>query len=52
MIEILQSPFPLDFYDNIYNEGNKSKMPDLGMWYLILSFPEFCGLSYLKVFSL
>ena len=24
----MQSPFPLDFNDNIYHEGNISKMPD------------------------
>ena len=28
-IRFLQSPFPLGFNDNIYHEGNVSKMPDL-----------------------
>ena len=28
-IKFLQSPFPLGFNDNIYHEGNISKMPDL-----------------------
>ena len=27
-IELLQTPFPLGFNDNIYHEGNISKMPD------------------------
>ena len=27
-IKFLQSPFPLGFNDNIYHEGNISKMPD------------------------
>ena len=28
-IKLLQTPFPLGFNDNIYHEGNISKMPDL-----------------------
>ena len=27
-IKLLQTPFPLGFNDNIYHEGNISKMPD------------------------
>ena len=27
-IKRLQTPFPLEFNDNIYHEGNISKMPD------------------------
>ena len=33
--KLLQSPFPLGFNDNIYNEGNFSKMPDL-MFFSVL----------------
>ena len=29
LIKLLQTPFPLGFNDNIYHEGNISKMPDL-----------------------
>ena len=28
LIKLLQTPFPLGFNDNIYHEGNISKMPD------------------------
>ena len=28
-IKLLQTPFPLGFNDNIYHQGNISKMPDL-----------------------
>ena len=34
-IKLLQTPFPLGFNDNIYHEGNISKMPDFDV--LILS---------------
>ena len=30
----MQSPFPLGFNDNIYNEGNISKMPDFDVYFL------------------
>ena len=30
--EFLQSPFPLGFNDNIYHEGNISKMPDFDVF--------------------
>ena len=29
--KLLQTPFPLGFNDNIYHEGNISKMPDFGV---------------------
>ena len=32
MDKILQSPFPLGFNDNIYGEGNTSKMPDFDVF--------------------
>ena len=34
-IKLLQTPFPLVFNDNIYNEGNISKMPDFGVFSLL-----------------
>ena len=30
----MQSPFPLGFNDNIYHEGNISKMPDFDAFFL------------------
>ena len=33
-IKFLQSPFPLGFNDNIYHEGNISKMPDFDVFFL------------------
>ena len=32
LIKLLQTPFPLGFNDNIYHEGNISKMPDLDVF--------------------
>ena len=32
-IKRLQTPFPLGFNDNIYHEGNISKMPDFDAFY-------------------
>ena len=34
-IELLQTPFPLGFNDNIYHEGNISKMPDFDVLSLL-----------------
>ena len=34
-IKILQTPFPLEFNDNIYHEGNISKMPDVDVFSLL-----------------
>ena len=34
-IERLQTPFPLGFNDNIYHEGNISKMPDFDAFSLL-----------------
>ena len=34
-IKIMQSHFPLDFNDNIYHEGNISKMPDFDVFSLL-----------------
>ena len=31
-IKFMQSHFPLDFNDNIYHEGNISKMPDFDVF--------------------
>ena len=31
-IKLLQTPFPLGFNDNIYHEGNISKMPDFDVF--------------------
>ena len=31
-LNFLQSPFPLGFNDNIYHEGNISKMPDFDVF--------------------
>ena len=31
-IKFLQSPFPLGFNDNLYHEGNISKMPDFDVF--------------------
>ena len=33
-IKFLQSPFPLGFSDNIYCEGNISKMPGFDVFFL------------------
>ena len=33
-IKLLQSPFPLGFNDNLYHEGNISKMPDFDGFFL------------------
>ena len=35
-IKFLQSPFPLGFNDNIYHEGNISKMPDFDGFFSVL----------------
>ena len=32
----MQSPFPLGFNDNIYHEGNISKMPDFDVFFSVL----------------
>ena len=34
-IKRLQTPFPLGFNDNIYHEGNISKMPDIDAFSLL-----------------
>ena len=34
-IKLLQSASPLGFYDNIYQEGNISKMPDFDVFSLL-----------------
>ena len=34
-IKLLQTPFPLDFNDNIYHEGNISKIPDFYVFSLL-----------------
>ena len=34
-IKLLQSAFPLGFNDNIYQEGNISKMPDFDVFSLL-----------------
>ena len=34
-IKLLQTPFPLGFHDNIYHEGNISKMPDFDVFSLL-----------------
>ena len=34
-IRLLQTPFPLRFNENIYHEGNISKMPDFDMFSLL-----------------
>ena len=34
-IKLLQTPFPLGFNDNIYHQGNISKMPDLDVFSLL-----------------
>ena len=34
-IKLLQTPFPLGFNDNIYHEGNISKMPDFDVFPLL-----------------
>ena len=34
-IKFLQSPFPLGFNDNIYHEGNISKMPDFNVFFFL-----------------
>ena len=36
-IKLLQTPFPLEFNDNIYHEGNISKMPDFDVLTLLES---------------
>ena len=35
MDKIIQTPFPLGFNDNIYHEGNISKMPDFDVFSLL-----------------
>ena len=35
-MKFLQSHFPLGFYDNIYHEGNISKMPDFDGFFSVL----------------
>ena len=39
-IKLLQTPFPLGFKDNIYQEGNISKMPDFNVIFLFWKFPN------------
>ena len=34
-IKLLQTPYPLGFNDNIYHEGNVSKMPDFYVFSLL-----------------
>ena len=34
-IRLQQAPYPLGFNDNIYNEGNLSKMPDFDVFSLL-----------------
>ena len=34
-IKLLQTPFPLGFNDNIYHQGNISKMPDFDIFFLL-----------------
>ena len=34
-IKLLQTPFPLGFNDNIYQEGNISKMPDFDVFFVL-----------------
>ena len=34
-IKLLQTPFPLGFNDNIYHQGNISKMPDFDVFSLL-----------------
>ena len=34
-IKLLQTPYPLGFNDNIYHEGNFSKMPDFDVFSLL-----------------
>ena len=34
-IKLLQTPYPLGLNDNIYHEGNLSKMPDFDVFYLL-----------------
>ena len=34
-MKLLQTPFPLGFNDNIYNQGNISKMPDFYVFSLL-----------------
>ena len=34
-IQLLQTPYPLEFNDNIYHEGNLSKMPDFDVFSLL-----------------
>ena len=40
-IKLLQTPYPLGFNDNIYHEGNTSKMPDSDVFSLL----EYCKRS-------
>ena len=37
-IKLLQTPYPLGFNDNIYHEGNLSKMPDFDVFFSLLDF--------------
>ena len=34
-IKLLQTPYPLGFNDNIYHEGNLSKMPDFDVFFFV-----------------
>ena len=34
-IKLLQTPFPLGFNENIYHQGNTSKMPDFNVFSLL-----------------
>ena len=34
-IKLLQTPYPLEFNDNVYHEGNLSKMPDFDVFSLL-----------------
>ena len=34
----MQSPFPLGFNDNVYHEGNISKMPDFDGFFSVLGY--------------
>ena len=37
-VKFLQSPFPLGFNDNIYHEGNISKMQDFDVFFFFVCF--------------
>ena len=34
-IQLLQTPYTLGFNENIYHEGNRSKMPDFDVFFLL-----------------